>query len=190
MIEPYITTCGGGRIYPLGPRTRDFKTRDIAHSLSQICRYNGHTSEFWSVAAHSIEVSRILEEMGESLMIQFVGLMHDAGESCLCDIPRPIKPLVVGYQQWEATVDYVLAKKYGYPYPFPEVVKQVDNLLVLDEIRTFYPPGSDAWKRYGMTEADKPRTLKPLDPKHGERAFLARFAELCIKTNGRHGRED
>jgi 5'-deoxynucleotidase YfbR-like HD superfamily hydrolase len=119
MLEPYITTFKGGRIYPLGPRATDFRTSDIAHSLSQICRYNGHTSEFWSVAAHSLEVSKVLEEMGRPLIEQFAGLMHDACESCLCDIPRPIKPLVVGYSQWEETVDFVIARKFGYPYPFP-----------------------------------------------------------------------
>jgi len=187
MLEPYITTYSGGRVYPLGPRASDINITDIAHALSQICRYNGHTTEFWSVAAHSLEVSTILEEMGESKMVQYIGLLHDACEFCLCDIPRPVKPLVLGYSQWEETVDYVVARKFGLQWPWPPVVKVVDHGIVRDEIRNFYPEGSDAWKRYGITVDTPHRKMEPLMPKFAEQKFRARFAQLCQDTNGRHG---
>jgi len=43
----YMTTCSGGRFYPQDPRESDIKLEDIAHALSQLCRYGGHLRRFY-----------------------------------------------------------------------------------------------------------------------------------------------
>lgn len=68
----------------------DFSTIDIAHALSVICRYAGHV-EHYSVAEHSLNVSAILKEWGHGADVQLLGLLHDATEAYLLDIPRPWK---------------------------------------------------------------------------------------------------
>jgi hypothetical protein len=162
FIEPFLTTASGGKFYPLGPNGDDARIEDIAHSLACLARYNGHTSYggepvVYSVATHSLEVSRLveIESMGRGVgrdtaaQVAYCGLMHDAAEFCLTDIPRPIKPLVANYKQWEATVEFVLSK-----------------------------PGSEAWKRYGVEESDLYDPILPLTPGEGKRLFLEKFHEL------------
>lgn len=191
-IEPFIALSTGGKFYPLGPDPDRIDVRDIAHSLSQQCRYAGHTSAFWSVAAHSLEVSRRVERRycgpfgydpntGPPLgrrIVALAALLHDASEAYLQDVVRPIKPLVHGYYQWEANVERAIAQKYGLPHPWPDLVKAVDDEIVRDEVASFFPPGSAAWDRYGLASRDGCGVLIALDPKEAEERFLKRFYEL------------
>lgn len=62
--------------------------RDIAHSLSQICRYTGHTRLFYSVAQHSLLVS---EKLPGGPAEKLVGLLHDAAEAYTNDLASPLK---------------------------------------------------------------------------------------------------
>lgn len=48
----YITTARGIHFDPIEPEEELLRIRDIAHSLSLICRANGHTTHFYSVAQH------------------------------------------------------------------------------------------------------------------------------------------
>ena len=54
----YITTVSGIHFYPLDPNPNDIDIKDIAHSLSLICRANGHFKYFYSVAQHCIACAR------------------------------------------------------------------------------------------------------------------------------------
>ena len=53
----FIQTYSGIEFYPLDPRIEEVKLLDIAHALSNICRFTGHCNEFYSVAQHSVLVS-------------------------------------------------------------------------------------------------------------------------------------
>lgn len=190
IIEPYITTATGGKFYPLGPDPDDARIEDIAHSLACCGRYNGHTSFagepiVYSVGQHCLLLVDDVKQRCGNLVspetiakMQYAALMHDAAEFCLTDIPRPLKPLIANYRLWEEQVEFVLAKKYGFIYPFPETVKTADNLIVLREIFNFYPEGSEAWKRYGIHKTDNFEPIWPLTPSAVKRQFLAKFHEL------------
>lgn len=183
-VDPFIALSSGGKFYPLGPDPERINLVDIAHSLSHQCRYAGHTSELWSVALHSLEVSHRVEQhpwlsswnFGDRRAAALTGLLHDASEAYLQDIVRPIKPLVHGYYLWEENVERAIARRFCLPHPWPDVVKVVDDAIAADEVAQFFPPGSEAWRRYGITEARS--GLRVLEPKETKRAFLARFTEL------------
>ena len=49
-----ITTFSGVLFWPLLPNPDDIRIADIAHALSQQCRFAGHTRTFYSVAEHSV----------------------------------------------------------------------------------------------------------------------------------------
>jgi uncharacterized protein len=55
--NPYVVTVTGRVVHLLNPSVDEIDIYDIAHALSQICRYTGHTSEFYSVAQHCYYVA-------------------------------------------------------------------------------------------------------------------------------------
>src|SRR6266496_1501995 len=81
-----IMTYSGELITPLNPDPDDIQIEDIAHALSNQCRFSGHCKQFYSVAEHSCRVSDLC-----SYEHQLGGLLHDGTEAYLSDIARPIK---------------------------------------------------------------------------------------------------
>lgn len=73
--------------------TWEFDRLDIARPLSNMCRFAGHI-DFRSVATHCVDVVNILREWGCPPDVQLAGLLHDASEAYLLDIPRPWKGYV------------------------------------------------------------------------------------------------
>ncbi len=183
-LEPYLATASGGRVYPFGPRAEDITIDDIANGLSLEPRYAGQTSRavgpvrvpvLWSVAAHSLHMSRMLDRQPE---LAFAALLHDASEAYLRDIPAPIKPLFLNYDIWSRNIEQVIAKKFGVAYPWDERVHRLDKAICRIEVYNFFPPGSDAWKRYEIALEDSFQKLTPLSPIEAHEQFITRFAEL------------
>jgi len=95
----WIQTYTGKCFHPREPGPDDFDIRDVAHALSLLCRFNGHCRTFYSVAEHSVRVSRICPPAAA-----LWGLLHDLGEAYVGDLPRPLKPLMPRFEEIEATV--------------------------------------------------------------------------------------
>ena len=53
----WMQTFTGRQFFPLDPHPNDVDPVDIAHALSLICRYGGHTRRFYSVAEHCVLLS-------------------------------------------------------------------------------------------------------------------------------------
>ena len=90
-MNAHMLTASGRDFVPTRLVPADVCITDIAHALSLICRFGGHTTEHYSVAQHSLLVARILSVMDASPAVQVAGLMHDAHEAYIGDIPTPIK---------------------------------------------------------------------------------------------------
>ena len=88
----WIFTQSGIRFYPLDPRAEEVDLEDIASSLSKICRWNGHTREFYSVAQHAVTVAELVENLAPDLAL--AALHHDSAEAYLSDITRPVKKML------------------------------------------------------------------------------------------------
>ena len=106
--KPIITTYTGKQFNLLEPT---FDIDDIAHALSNTCRYAGHCSEFYSVAEHSVLVSHLMEEL--QLGDPFLGLMHDGHEAYLSDVPSPFKQLLPDWQKIDADLEAALHKHFA-----------------------------------------------------------------------------
>jgi uncharacterized protein len=92
-MADYILTYSKTKFYPLEPIKEDVNIIDIAHALSLITRANGHFEHFYSVAQHSINCCREAESRGYSQRVQLGCLLHDASESYISDITRPVKKI-------------------------------------------------------------------------------------------------
>lgn len=122
-------------IDPFAPQMDQINIDDIVHSLSLQCRFNGHTQFMYSVARHCIYVAEHLEREGEEPIVQMCGLLHDAAEAYLCDIPTPIKmrPEMEFYRQAEERLLEMIAGKFDLPWPFPQVVWDADKIITQSE---------------------------------------------------------
>lgn len=124
----WIQTYTGKAFWPLDPRADEVNILDIAHALSNICRYTGHVSRFYSVAEHSVLVS--LNVPPEYAMW---GLLHDASEAYLTDIARPVKKYLTNYRDIEHGIMSAVAEHFLLQGDEPEIVKVADNRILLDE---------------------------------------------------------
>lgn len=166
----WITTYSGLPFFPMAPKAEDVRIEDIAHALSNLCRFAGHTRTFYSVAQHSVLVSRLCAPC-DALW----GLLHDASEAYLCDIVSPVKrvPGLDGYRDIERQVQRAVATKFGLAPDEPASVRAADRVLLKTEQRDLMrmPAGWDA-------PPESIRTLTPMEPRAAESLFLRRFYEL------------
>lgn len=176
-LPPVIGVSSGGCFHVLDPREDEVHLRDIAHHTSQIVRYTGAVSQGWSVALHCIEVSHRIAAAGGSFVAQLQGLIHDASEAYLVDLPRPIKDNEwPNYRDIEARIERVICAKLGVPLPFDPIVKRVDDQMVPLEVANFFPPGSFMWQRYAIMEAR--HDLMVISARAAEESYIMRFEEL------------
>lgn len=157
--------------------------RDIAHSLSLICRFIGHSDKFYCVAEHSIMVANELRHQGYDAKMQFVGLMHDATEAYLGDVPTPLKCLLPYYKEIENKFYLKIAEKYGLPTKLPEEVKIADGVLLATEAEALMGGCADWNLPYGPSKLVKIGDIT-LSPSNARDMFLNRFRDLQIEMRG------
>jgi uncharacterized protein len=178
-MEPWIHTYIGKKFFPLDPKVSDIDILDIAHALSNKCRYAGHTINFYSVGEHSIHIHDYLLSKGYAKSIIGWGLLHDAAEAYLFDIPRPIKNQIAGFEQLENNLLSIVAKAFGLPEVMPKIVKEIDFLMLgveKDQAMTSGPK----WQENIENMNRLPIILKFWKPKKCEKEFIKRFNGLNI----------
>jgi len=178
--DVWIGTYTGKQFRPFAPRAEDVDIRDIAHSLANQCRFNGHCSHFYSVAEHSVEISAQVPEE-DALW----GLLHDAAEAYIGDIVRPIKPfLAIQGNEFDAYFHYleeqilkVIGFRFGLAWPYSQSIDVADLRMLATERLQLFDDRQPAW---GDIDGVEPYSvlLACAQPHVAEKRFLARFAEL------------
>lgn len=167
----WMQTVSGNAYWPGDPRADEVRIEDIAHALSMLCRYGGHCSRFYSVAEHSVLVSQVVPAR-----FALVGLLHDATEAYVVDVPRPLKHMLVGYEPIEKLNWLAIAARFDLPTTLPPCVKVADNAVLLAEKAVLMRPAPAAWQIPGEP-ADVP--IVGYAPERARRLFLDRFHSLC-----------
>lgn len=184
---PYIHTFWHKKYRAGWPLAEDVCIEDIAHALSHLCRFTGHVRTFYSVAEHSVRVSYLCAEQH-----QLWGLLHDAAESFIGDMNRPLKysPGLESFREYENNNSRVIMASFGLGTKEPAEVKAADNRLLVTEQRDLmwgYTSGGSTQK-IALAEPSAnstlarieplPEVIEPWSPEEARRVFLMRFYEL------------
>ena len=167
-----IQTYTGKSFNPLAFENEDYgpiDLMDIAHALSHLCRFNGHTKRFYSVGEHSLHVSALLEHHGPN--IQAWGLLHDAAEAYRGDIVRPIKQRMPQFKAIEDGLLPRIAKRFDLVWPIPDVVFDADDILLATEFRDLM-----------QSPPQTPLRMQPIPPLPGWNAYLPPLAQTPFDT--------
>lgn len=176
----FMQTATGRKFWPMDPRADEVFIEDIAHSLSMQCRYAGHCLRFYSVAEHSVMIARHLAA-SHAPEVALYGLLHDASEAYLIDVPRPVKPYLTGYKVAEAAVMEVVCRRFGLPHEMPPEVHEADERIIADELVNLVP--MDWHARYAGKELGV--RLRFWSPYRAREEFMATFAALTSSAGRR-----
>lgn len=174
-----IEILGGVFIDVLNPDPDAIHIEAIAHALAQQVRFAGHCIRPFSIAEHSINVSYVVPPEDA-----LAGLMHDATEAFLVDIPTPIKRLLPRYYEIEENLYQVIATKYGLPGQLPESVKEADaRMAITEKVALLDPNNLDRPEWAGLTSRyeaypDFPIPNHTVSWKFMKQNFIRRFREL------------
>lgn len=171
-VGDWIQTRSGRRFWPVDPRADEIEIEDVAHALARQCRFSGHCEPFYSVAEHSVRVSRVVPEE-----YALWGLLHDASEAYLVDLPRPLKllPEFAPYRAIEQRLMLAVCEKFGLPAIEPACVKVADNTLLATEARDLMVEPPVSWPRLSEPLTER---IVPWSVGDAQNAFMLRFEEL------------
>lgn len=174
---PWLQTYTGKTFFPGNPRPEDIDIVDIAVGLSRENRYNGHTKQPYSVAQHSVIVSRIVPPE-----YALWGLLHDASEAYVKDLTYSIKSMLPEYKTIEKRTLRVIVEKYGLDWPEPACVKDADMVALSTEKRDLLGPAPRSWREL---PEPLPRRIVAWSAEVSATNFVMRAAELGIAADWR-----
>lgn len=165
------TTYSGLPFWVMDPKPEDIRIEDIAHSLAMQCRFNGHTLEFYSVAQHSYIMSHYIAPE-----FALEALLHDATETYIGDLIKPVKQHCPDYCEIEANLDRVIRTKFGLPLKMSPEVKWLDMMMaVTEKMQLLAPQKGVDW---GNLPTPLDIRIDPLSPKEAKACFMNRYKEL------------
>jgi len=176
----WIRTYSGGKFSLYGDDPEEIQIEDIAHALSNQCRYTGHVIKFYSVAEHCVMVSKIVEKLDGTKEEVKSALLHDASEAYLSDIAAPIKPEIAGYYEIEALVEARIYKKFMLEGK-SELIKRADWYALFIEADKLINSDLVDWVNYDIYyEKAMELDMEPYCwiPPYAKVAFLDRYKEL------------
>lgn len=167
----WMVTATGRQYWPLDPRAADVHIEDIATQLAKECRFNGACSGHYSVAEHSVHVSRLVP-----VKWALHGLLHDAPEAYIKDITRPVKHgLGSTYGDIEELNWLAICEWAGIDPNMPPAVKQADDAMLLTERDQIMPRGGLMWSIKGEPAQV---IVAQLEWREARTLFLHRYREI------------
>ena len=177
-IGDWMQTATGRKFWPLDPRPEDVDIEDIAHALSNVCRFGGHCREFYSVAEHSVRVSDYVGALGGAPWHRLAGLLHDATEAYLGDMIRPLKiqAEMVPFRLAEGRVEQAIRLRFSVVTFATPLIKTADEALLATEARDIM--GGESAGKWQLHAPPLPDKIDPWISRWARIRFLERFAEL------------
>jgi len=181
----FIETYTGRKFDPLNPKPGAISVLDIAHALSNQCRYSGHTRRHYSVAQHSCLLADYTQHVLKRPALECLQiLMHDAPEAYLVDVPRPVKQFMPEFRQWDKNVNDAIRIWLGVTdLPIPEYQDEIDSRIISDERAQLM---SDSGNDWGHDREPLGVEIAAWTPEYAEKQFLLRYAVYAHAVYGVH----
>jgi len=151
---------------------------DICYALAREGRYANQSFGTITVAEHSCHVCDIL-----SPGLRAHGLMHDASEYMLRDIPKPLKMLLLKYEEIEDRIQGLVYEKFcggRLGQNQERDLKYADKSVMKAEATAWMHNGCDHWGCLVDVEVAKVR-IEKWAPGRSEVEFMRRFMQYCCK---------
>jgi hypothetical protein len=179
----FIETYTGRAFWPLQPTMEALSVIDIAHALSNQCRYTGHVQHFYSVAQHCCLLATWVANRGGSALDCLQILMHDAPEAYLVDIARPVKQYMPEYRVWDHAINDVVREWMGWKdLPMLPIQDEIDSRIIVDERAQLM----DKARRNDWGHNLEPLGIRiePWSPESSEKQFLMQYAAYSKEVYG------
>lgn len=179
-MREWQLTYTGKRVQPRHPDIEVIDIRDIAHHLALENRYCGAAKWPYSVAQHSVLLSRAAPER---YMLE--ALLHDAGEYIMRDLPKPVKDSIDTGEHTRLEKEWtkVVMKRFAVQPTIKStrIIKWLDTRIVLDEtaVLSKHP---EAYREAYPNHAPLGVKVERWDWERAEAEFLWLFEKL---TNNR-----
>ena len=172
-MKPTVCTYSGIEFDPFNPNIDDIKIVDIAHQLSNTCRFAGATLQFYSVAQHCVLMSEQFLNPSTAL----IALLHYAAEAYLVDMPAPLKARFPQYVEAEDLLQDIIMQKFGLPVQskWPDRIHRADKMICAWEKRDLMP-NAPWWDCGDVPPSSMP--IQPWAPMKAEVMFLRTYQEL------------
>jgi 5'-deoxynucleotidase YfbR-like HD superfamily hydrolase len=179
-----LETVSGRKIDVSNPNPNDIVIEDIAWALSRMPRFSGHSIPYvpYSVAQHCIQVAEELKEHGPG--IQLLGLLHDAAEAYINDLPSPVKHIPEIHTVIKKLEDSLMDAIYTALKIDPptleeeEIVKRADKIQQAVEAYNFmYSRGKD-WNLPEVSFTKLQEFREPMTSIDSYHKFLSYFEDL------------
>ena len=170
----WIQTASGRAVDLLEPTPRSIEIEDIAYALAHTPRFAGAASEFYSVAQHSVTLSRV----APTIALARAALLHDASEAYLGDVASPLKRLLPRYQESESAFMQVISDKFAVPmddFAHPWLLR-ADREICVSEARALLVRGERPWPDPVTPLAGI--VISPKNADAAERSFKLAFRSL------------
>lgn len=177
--EPFIQTVSGRRVNPFALAASDIDIGDIAHALAHQCRFGGHCRQFYAVAQHACLVSDLVLAEGGDATAALWGLLHDAPEAYLSDLPHPLKHFSEFgrlYREAEDRLQMAISEHFGLPTEAPPALRRADRALLAAERQALM---AVTWEWPELRGVDPAAiAIEPWPPSMAASEFLSRFRAL------------
>ncbi|MGE6320589.1 phosphohydrolase [Pseudomonas oryzihabitans] len=167
----WIVTSTGVRFELLAPTVEMIHLEDIAHALSNVCRFGGHTRVHYSVAQHSVLASHLVPPADA-----LYALLHDATEAYIGDMVSPLKQVIPQFRQVEDRLWSVICEYFELPQQMPASVKRADLMMLAREREDLLPAGEPWALLEGVELPSEP--IQPWEQRRAEIEFTHRFWQI------------
>jgi len=166
-----ILTATGKRFDLYEPDVDLIDPRDISHSLSNLCRFNGHTRDFYSVAQHCCIVADLVPEEDK-----LAALLHDSTEAFVGDMVRPLKEWMHAFQDVEHWIWECICTRFNLDLTLPASVHHADLVALATERRDLMPSDPTTWDcLFGIEPA--PERIRPCSPTEARLTYHQRLMD-------------